>query len=204
MKIFSTERDYEAFEEAVEETLSRYPMRILAYCWMPNHWHMLLWPEEDGQLSAFLQRLTNTHTQRWQQAKRKVGYGHLYQGRFKSFPVEADDHYYSVARYVERNAARAGLAERAEAWRWGSLWRRVQRTPAPLLTDWPLAMPRNWVKQVNAPQTELELSALRRCVQRNSPYGNAAWTDRTARALGLVSTLRPRGRPKLTPDEDDA
>jgi putative transposase len=69
MNIFSSQRDYEAFEEAVEETLQLYPMRILAYCWMPNHWHFLLWPEEDGQLSAFLQRLTNTHTQRWQRAK---------------------------------------------------------------------------------------------------------------------------------------
>ena len=86
-KIFATDRDYLAFEETVEETLRFYPMRILGYCWLPNHWHFVLWPEADGQLSAFLGRLTNTHTQRWQRAKQKVGYGHLYQGRFKSFPV---------------------------------------------------------------------------------------------------------------------
>ena len=107
-------------------------------------------------------------------------------------------------RVLERNASRAGLVKHAEDWRWGSLWRRVQRAREPLLTDWPLAVPRHWVKHVNEPQTELELAALRRCVQRNSPYGGAAWTERTARELGLTSTLRPRGRPKLEPDKEDA
>lgn len=202
MKIFSRERDYLAFEEAIEETLTLYPMRILAYCIMPNHWHFLLWPEEDGQLSAFLQRLTNTHTQRWQRAKRRVGYGHLYQGRFKSFPVETDEHFYTVGRYVERNALRAGLVEQAEEWRWGSLWRRVQKRRDPLLSDWPLTEPRTWRHLVNQPQTEAELAALRSCLQRNRPFGSDAWTTRTAAALDLTSTLRPRGRPKLEPDEE--
>jgi putative transposase len=201
MKIFSSERDYRAFEEAIEETLQFYPLRILAYCILPNHWHFLLWPEEEGQLSAFLQRLTNTHTQRWQRAKQKVGYGHLYQGRFKSFPVEADEHFYTAARYVERNALRAGLVEQAEDWRWGSLWRRVQKARSPLLTDWPIAEPRNWRQLVNQPQSEAELAALRRSLQRNSPFGSDAWTTRTATALGLTSTLRPRGRPKQIEEE---
>ena len=131
-KIFSTDRDYLAFEETVEETLRLYPMRILGYCWLPNHWHFVRWPEADGQLSAFLGRLTNTHTQRWQRAKQKVGYGHLYQGRFKSFPVETDEHFYIVMRYVERNALRANLCETAEAWRWGRLWRRTNNVRSPL------------------------------------------------------------------------
>jgi putative transposase len=200
MKIFVAERDYLAFEEAIAETLSLYPMGILAYCLMPNHWHFLLWPEKDGQLSAFLQRLTNTHTQRWQRAKRKVGYGHLYQGRFKSFPVETDEHFYTVGRYVERNALRAGLVEQAEDWRWGSLWRRVQKQRAPLLSAWPLAEPRQWRQHVNQPQSEAEVAGIRQSLQRNRPYGSDAWTARTAAALDLTSTLRPRGRPKLEPE----
>jgi putative transposase len=200
MKIFSTDRDYFAFEETVEETLRLYPMRILAYCLMPNHWHFVLWPEKDGDLSAFLQRLANTHTQRWQRAKNKVGYGHLYQGRFKSFPVETDDHFYTVVRYVERNALHANLVEAAESWRWGSLWRRVQQVRTPLLTAWPLPEPRNWVKLVNEPQTEAEVTALRRSIQRGSPFGGDAWVQCTAKSLGLESTVRPRGRPKTNPD----
>jgi len=159
----------------------------------------VLWPEVDGQLSAFLQRLTNTHTQRWQRAKQKVGVGHLYQGRFQSFPVESDDHFYAVVRYVERNALRAALVPTAEAWRWGSLWRRVHNQRQPRLSDWPVPEPGNWVQHVNQPQREAELAALRRCVQRGSPFGGDAWTSQTARTLGLTSTLRPRGRPTRAP-----
>jgi putative transposase len=130
-----------------------------------------------------------------------VGYGHLYQGRFKSFPVEADEHFYTVARYVERNALRADLVAQAEDWRWGSLWRRRQKS-APLLTEWPVPLPRNWRQLVNRPETAAELAAVRRSLQRNSPFGSDAWTTRTASALGLTSTLRPRGRPKLEPREE--
>ena len=201
-KIFASHRDYEAYEKAVAETLQLYPIRVLAYCLMPNHWHFILWPKEDGQLSAFLQRLTNTHTQRWQRAKQRVGYGHLYQGRFKSFPIQADEHFYTVARYVERNALRANLVERAEDWRWGSLARRSLTAAEPLLSEWPLPRPRNWRQLVNRPETEAELSALRRSVQRGSPFGGETWAVRTAAELGLSSTLRPRGRPQLESDEN--
>jgi len=197
MKIFSTERDHAAFEETVEETRRLYPMRILAYCLMPNHWHFVLWPAGDGDLSAFLQRLTNTHTQRWQRAKKKVGHGHLYQARFKSFPVETDDHFYTLVRYVERNALCANLVETAEGWRWGSLWRRVHSVRTPLLTDWPLSEPRNWAEIVNQPQTEAEVNAIRRAILRGCSYGNDDWVQRTAPSLGPESTLRPRGRPKV-------
>jgi putative transposase len=96
---------------------------------------------------------------------------------------------------------RAELVETAEAWRWGSLWRRVHNVRQPLLSDWPVPEPRDWVKQVNQPQSEAELAALRRCLQRGSPFGGDAWTTRTAETLGLTSTLRPRGRAKLDPKD---
>jgi len=197
MRLFHSDADYSAWERAIEETLQLAAMRICAYCWMPNHWHLVLWPEKDGQLSTFMQRLTNRHTQRWQRAKRRVGYGHLYQGRFKSFPVESDEHFYSVVRYVERNALRAGLVERAEHWPWGSLKRRSNRSGFFQLADWPLPRPSRWVEHVNQPQSEAEIEAIRRCLRRGRPYGSETWTERTARKLELEPTLRPRGRPRL-------
>jgi len=196
MRIFDGDADYAAFQRVIEQTLHAVPIRIAAFCWMPNHWHFVLWPREDGELSAFMQRMTNMHTQRWQRAKRRVGYGHLYQGRFKSFPVEGDEHFYRVVRYVERNALRAGLVQRAQEWRWGSLWRRERGQGPPLLSDWPLAEPSDWPDLVNQPQTEAELEAIRRCVQRGSPYGSTRWTENIAEQLGLEATLRPRGRPR--------
>lgn len=195
MKLFRTEKDYEAFHRVVNETLRVAPIRICAYCWLPNHWHFVLWPQRDGDLSTFMQRMTNMHTQRWQRAKLRVGYGHLYQGRYKSFPVETDDHFYAVVRYVQRNALRAGLVERAEDWRWGSLAQRAGLASGLPLAEWPLPEPSDWVQYVNAPQTEAELEAIRRCVRRGSPYGNASWIEQTAESLGLQSTLRRRGRP---------
>jgi putative transposase len=204
--IFQKDGDYAAFEQVLAESLEHVPgMRLLAFCIMPNHWHLLLWPRADGELSDFGHYLTLTHTQRWHAHYHHVGTGHLYQGRFKSFPVEGDGHYLTVCRYVERNALRAGLARRAEDWRWGSLWRRAQTDPAlvKLLSPWPVSMPRNWVDKVNEPQTEAELESLRTSVQRGCPFGGESWSASAARRLGLESTLRPRGRPRKEVPEAD-
>lgn len=195
MQVFDGDPDYAAFGRVVEETLRMAPIRICAYCWMPNHWHFVLWPRRDGELSDFMQRMTNMHTQRWQRAKDRVGYGHLYQGRFKSFPVETDEHFYRVVRYVERNALRAGIVPYAEDWLWGSLRPRVRGQHGSLLADWPLPEPSDWLEQVNTPQTEAELEDIRRCLRRGSPYGGTDWAEQAAEKLGLQSTLRARGRP---------
>jgi putative transposase len=122
----------------------------------------------------------------------------LYQGRFKSFPVQEDGHFYAVARYIERNALRANLVSRAEQWEWGSLfrWLRGSAGDKGLLATWPLPRKPGWVEQVNAPQTEAELQAVRRSVLRGSPLGDASWSERTVRRLSLESTLRPQGRPR--------
>jgi putative transposase len=198
MRLFLRDADFEAFERILAKTLQTRPMRILAYCLMSNHWHLLVWPERDGDLGAFMQKLTITHARNWQEHRRRVGYGHLYQGRYKSFPVEDDEHYYQVARYVERNALRAGLVRRAEDWRWCSLWRRLHSSTedGQFLSDWPLPLPRSWTHYVNQPQTEAELEAIRRSVIRGQPYGGDRWIRATARRLGLESTFRPRGRPR--------
>jgi putative transposase len=97
---------------------------------MPNLWHFVVWPEWDGDLPAFMQQVTNTHVKRWKEHRHEIGYGHLYQGRYKRFPVETEDYFYQVVRYVERNALRANLGERAESWRWSSLRRCGARRPS--------------------------------------------------------------------------
>jgi len=199
--IFDDDSDYAAFEKVMTEAVERLSMRLLAYCTLSNHWHMILWPRRDGDLSSFMSWLTLTHTQRWHAHRHDAGEGHVYQGRYKSFLVDRDAYYLAACRYVERNALRANLTGRAEHWRWCSLWRRrhAQLTDnVPPLTEWPVAHPRNWLQRVNQPETQQELDALRRCVSRGSPFGRDSWVKRIVGKCGLESTTRPRGRPRET------
>ena len=196
--LFRRDADYLRFEEVLGEVSALVPIRICAFCLMPNHWHLVLWPLCDGQLSKFMHRVTVTHAVRWKGHNDTVGQGHLYQNRFKSFPVQSDDHYLTVVRYVERNALRAKLVERAEEWRFSSLWRRRARavTEDPLLSSGPVDLPDDWHDYVNRPETEGELEALRRSARRGNPFGTETWQKQTARKLGLESTYRRPGRPK--------
>lgn len=200
--LFRKHDDYAAFERVLEQAHARAPLRILAYCVMPNHWHMVVWPKrgDDRQVSEFFRWLTVTHTQRWHAHHHTSGTGHLYQGRFKAFPVQSDQHLFAVLRYVERNPLRAKLADRAEAWRWSSAWRydQADEEVRQLLAPWPIERPRDWRKRVNRAETKRELETLRRCVQRAQPYGSEAWCSRIIKRLGLEWTVRPRGRPRKT------
>ncbi len=200
MALFEDAGDYHAFERLLVQAHARMPMRTLAYCLMLNHWHLVLWPCGDGDLSAFMQWLTLTHARRWHAHRQTSGTGHVYQGRFKSFPVQTDGHLLAVCRYVERNALRAGLVERAEHWPWSSLTRRERGDPEALLCTWPVGFPGDWMQVVNETEAQRELDALRVCATRGRPFGTDAWSQRTVKRLGLEHTLRPRGRPRRRRD----
>ena len=85
------------------EAAAAAPMRLLCYCLMPNHWHLVLWPQNTGDLGRYMHRLTTTHVRRWHAHQHTQGEGHLYQGVYKSFPIQEDEHFLNVCRYVERN-----------------------------------------------------------------------------------------------------
>jgi putative transposase len=194
--LFDKDGDYAAFERVLAEACQRVPMRILVYCLMPNHWHLVLWPHRDGDLSRFMGWLTLTHTQRWHAHHHTVGYGHLYQGRFKSFLIQQDAHLLTVCRYVERNALRAGLVARVEQWRWGSAWQDPAGPCTVPLSAWPVERPVEWARWVNEPETEGELTAVRRSVAKGQPFGSSGWVDQMVTMWNLLSTLRVRGRPR--------
>ncbi len=200
--MFSKHGDYAGFEKVLVQGHERVPMRTLAYCIMPNHWHLVLWPKGDGDLSEFMRWLTVTHTQRWHAHHGTSGSGHLYQGRYKSFPVETDSHFLTVCGYVERNALRAGLVQCAEDWRWCSLWQLRSSNPEMrrFLAEWPIPRPSDWVEWVNQAHNDRELAALRLCVARGRPFGNNTWIERMVKQLALQFTLHPRGRPRKKQD----
>jgi putative transposase len=199
--IFHKQGDARAFLNLLGEAKERVPVRLLGWCLMKNHWHLVLWPREDGHVSAFMAWLANAHVRRYRQHSQTNGNGHVYQGRFKSFVVREDDHLLTVLRYVEANALRAGLVRRAEDWRWSSLhhWLRGDGLGG-LLDAWPLERPGDWLATVNEPLRDEELSRLRTSVTRGRPLGPDDWVRRTATALGLHFTLRGRGRPRKNGD----
>ena len=200
MTIFEKDADYEAFEKVLGQAVAKFNTRLLSYCVMPNHWHLVLWPRKDDELSRFMGWLTLTHTQRWHAHRGTIGSGHVYQGRFKSFPVEDDDHFHTVCRYVERNALKANLVESAEDWRWSSLyrWLNGRAIDKQILAKWPLPRQRGWLDHVNRAVTDNEYQALQRSLQRGCPFGSQNWSARKIKQLGLERTVTPRGRPRKT------
>ena len=199
-RMFHKDADYAAFEKILSEVHKRLPTRMLGYCLMPNHWHLVLWPESDGELSQFMRLVTVTHTQRWHAHYHSAGTGPLYQGRFKSFPIEQDEHLLTVLRYVERNPLRSKMVDAAQKWPWSSLAKsRLADAPAWLLPhgQWPVRRRDDWVSWVNRPQSMTEVDALATCIKRGRPYGSDTWVLRTVKALSLESTMRPRGRQQI-------
>ena len=202
MRIFHKAGDFEAFERVLAEGLQRYSVDLLTYCLMPNHWHLVVRPKTDEALGHWMGWVGVTHVRRYHEHYHSRGGGHLYQGRFKSFPVAEDDYFLALCRYVEANALRAHLVERAEQWQWSGLWRRAQRSfefELPL-SEWPLERSRNWVAWVNRGLNDERLEELRTSVQRGRPLGPETWVRRTAARLGLEFTLRGPGRPRTTPN----
>lgn len=194
--IFRKDADFETF---LAEGLERFKVQLFAFELMPNHWHLVLRPLKDGEMSRFLRWVTGTHTMRLHAHYHTSGEGHVYQGRYKSFPIQEDEHFLTVCRYVERNALRANLVRKAQDWRWGSLWRWLQKSePDPqLLSPWPIPRSANWVARVNEARTGPELARVRLSAMRGRPFGECNWVEKVAKRNSLDSTLRPRGRPQI-------
>jgi putative transposase len=188
-QVFFKDGDYAAFLKAMSHACVEVPMRVVGWCLMPNHFHLVLWPHHDGDLSDWMQWLCNTHVRRYHRHYRSSG--HLWQGRFKAFAIEQDEHLLTVLRYVERNALRASLVERAELWPWSSLHTMLSFADAG-----PVPRPADWIDLVNEPMTEAELTRLRDSVNRGRPFGSEPWQHATAKRLGVEASLRPRGRPR--------
>ncbi len=200
-RFFHKDADYEAFERILAEAMERVQLRLYSYCLMPNHWHLVVRPDVDGEMSRFGQWLGLTHTQRHHAHHHSTGDGHLYQGRFKSFPVQSDRHFLTVCRYVERNAYAAKFCKTPDQWRFSSLWRwrHGNDKEKEILSPWPIPRRASWIDWVTEPLNAQERTRLQSSIQRDAPFGDETWVQSTALRLGLESTLRPRGRPKKLP-----
>ena len=145
MRLFHKPADFAAFERVLAEGLARYPVDLLTYCLMDNHWHLVLRPRSDEALGKLMGWIGVTHVRRHHQHYHSRGGGHLYQGRFKSFPVQEDRHFLTLCRYVESNAVRAGAVKEAARWRWSGAHARSMRERGGEMSipqaQWPVPRP---------------------------------------------------------------
>src|SRR5688572_17346831 len=157
--VFHEPADYHQFLALIARAQRRLELPIIAACLMPNHVHLVVRPASAEDVGRWMHWVFTTHV-RWHFAK-YPGTGRLWQGRYKAFVAQEDHHLLTLMRYVERNALRANLVERAEDWRWGSLaWRSARQAPIELTTS-PVPLPSYWRHYVNEPQTDVELAELR-------------------------------------------
>jgi putative transposase len=192
LALFECPGDYAAFVRVLQEATARLPMRLLCWVVMPNHWHLVLWPSHDHELSLFMAWLTVTHSRRWHLSHSASGTGTIYQGRYKAIPVKDDRHFLTVCRYVERNPVRARLVRRVEEWPWSS----ASGSPnalRPATHEWPIPRPPSWDEQWNAAESGAELERVRESIRRGRPFGPEGWRDQTARDLGWRMGMRPPG-----------
>ena len=195
--VFHKDGDYAAFLELLKLASDRTPLRLLAFCLMPNHFHLVVWTRKEGDLSQWMQWLTTLHVRRYHRHHRSSG--HVWQGRFQSFPIQSDEHLLTVMRYVERNPVRAKTIpiRKAQNWPWSSAGTPPQDVEiVPTLHPGPVPRRNDWLDWVNSPMTQAEHEAMSLCISRGQPYGEEKWKKRIAKRLGLESTLRPRGRPR--------
>jgi putative transposase len=193
-QLFHERADYEQFMALVSRAQQRIELPILSACLMPNHVHLVVQPRHGSDIGKWTHWLFTTHV-RWYHAK-YASTGRVWQGRFKAFVAQGDHHLLTVMRYVERNALRARLVDRAEDWEWGSLaWRRTIAPKVSLAVS-PVPLPSYWRHLVNEPQTAAELAEIRTCVNRQRPFGAADWVAAQAKELGLSQSLAAMGRPR--------
>ena len=193
-KVFHKNQDYNAFFRLMKEAKKRYPLNIYAYCMMPNHFHLILMPDQPHHLSKWMHWLMTIHARRYHYFYKTSG--HLWQNRFKSFIIQNDEHLITVLRYVEGNPVRAKLVLSSKDWLWSSHRERIGKESGKILDTLPIKLPSNWTEYVDKQLTCANLKNLRQSVNRQAPFGDIEWQKKTSQQLGLEQTLKPRGRPK--------
>lgn len=197
--LFRCEEEFAIFMGLLAESVARFPVELWGYCLMGNHWHLAVSVTAPEDMSRWMHWLCNRHVRLLHRENAGLGGGHIYQGRFKSFPVQDSDHLWTVLRYVEANPVRAKLAARAEDWPWSSLSTCTIRNgllevPRPKLAPWP--RDESWREAVNSPLEQARLDLLRRSIVRGTPFGLPEWVTDLVAESGMQSTVRPRGRPR--------
>lgn len=166
--IFPQPVDYGSFLVLLREAREMFAVKLLAYCLMPNHFHLVVWAANLEALSAYMHYIQREHACDLRACYRSKGHGHIFQRRYWNHVIEGDGHLLNVMRYVEANPVRAGLVTRPEDWEWGSLWDRMTGE-RDLLHASPIWLPDDWKTIVAVPQQRIDLEAIRKPTAMGRP-----------------------------------
>jgi putative transposase len=193
-EVFHKPADYQAFINLMHEAKELYPLGVFGYCLMPNHFHIVVCPKKTDHLSGWMHWLMTSHVRRYHAHYRSCG--HVWQGRYKSFIIQKDNHLLTVLRYVESNPVKANLVKAALDWQWSSHRETVGAVQRNITDDLPIDCIQNWASYIDKPQNDRDIEMLKRSVERQTPFGDDKWQRTISKIFGLESTLRPRGRPR--------
>ena len=194
---FQNSSDYTRFVSLLRETTEKFAIRYFAYCIMPNHFHLIMKSTCEDHLSKCMHWLLTAHVRRHHKTYNTSG--HVWQGRFKSFLIQENNHLLTVIRYIERNPVRAELVKHAIDWDWSSL--KERKTGNNIISNPSISIPDKWEDFVDIPLTQGEIDKIRLSIKRQTPFGDSEWQKKMCLSFGLQHTMRPRGRPPKSEKE---
>ena len=165
--LFSTPSDFDLWVKTLREALEIFPLKIHAFCVMPNHWHMLASSPSGPTFTKAMQWLGATHAIRWRKRADSVGKGAVYQSRYRCHRVKPNQVFWIVARYIERNPVRAGLTESPYSWEWSSAGQKNGLSIP--INEWPLAKPEKWEEFLRRGGNPVEEAKVREALTRGFP-----------------------------------
>jgi putative transposase len=194
LTLFDGPADYDLFLEVLAEAESVCPIRLLEYCVMPNHWHLLVWPERDDQLTRFMRWTTGVHAQRWRRARGETGKGAVYQGRYRWVAVQGGQHYDVARRYIHQNPVRAHLVDCPGDWPWSS----ASNEPVavrPALDRGPLSPDTHRQSSSDQLLTADVAQQMRESLKSGQPFGDPQWSMALEVRKWLTAVLEAHSKP---------
>lgn len=170
--VFPQDVDYASFLALLREGREQFPIKIYGYNLIHTHFHLILAAADRAALSAYMHFVERSHACDLRACAQSIGGGHVFQRRFWSAVIDGDRYFLNALRYVEANALRASIVQRAEDWPWGSLWER-QTGERDLLCRLPVRLPESWTTIVNVPQQATDLAEIRAPRKRGRPSREA-------------------------------
>ena len=202
-QIFYQEKDYLFLIKSIREAKKNFDCLLYAYCFMLNHIHMILVPKNIDGLSKMLKLVAGRYTRYINKNYERTGT--LWEGRFKSSPIETERYLFGCTRYIEINPVRAQIVKHPAFYRWSSYSKKavVKNDPILDLDPYYLELGRTpeerehayqeWFQQ--APEEE-EQDFISKCIRQCLPVGSKEFVDKICQKLGKDIKIRPRGRPK--------